>query len=118
MLAGFRREPTPLRSVRPRPGWGGRAKIENSSWPHPRKFGLKRFLVVKEGPGGKWGGLFLGYLLGKNIGGEIALISFRLTWDGCRALRATPSCKRLRRSGRQLSWGLGPAASIGLGAGV
>ena len=29
------------------------------------------------------GGLFLGYLLGKNIGGEIALISFRLTWDGC-----------------------------------
>src|SRR5262249_57865084 len=30
--------------------------------------------------------LFLGYLLGKNIGGEIALISFRLTWDGCSSL--------------------------------
>jgi hypothetical protein len=28
----------------------------------------------------------LGYLLGKNIGGEIALISFRLTWDGCSSL--------------------------------
>ena len=28
----------------------------------------------------------MGYLLGKNIGGEIALISFRLTWDGCSSL--------------------------------
>src|SRR5262249_14286996 len=31
--------------------------------------------------GRKGGGLFLGYLLGKNIGGRIALISFHLTWD-------------------------------------
>src|SRR6516165_4200713 len=43
------------------PRGGGRAKIENSSRRHPRKFGLKRFLAVK------WGGLFLGYLLGKNF---------------------------------------------------
>src|SRR5262249_9193431 len=27
---------------------------------------------------GKWGGLFLGYLLGKNIRGVVVLISFRL----------------------------------------
>jgi len=37
----------------------------------------------EEGPGGEVGRLFWGNLLGKNIGGEIALISFRLTWDGC-----------------------------------
>jgi len=30
------------------------------------------------GSEGEVGGLFLGYLLGKNIGGVIALISFRL----------------------------------------
>jgi hypothetical protein len=28
----------------------------------------------------------LGYLLGKNIGGVVVLISFRLTWDGCSSL--------------------------------
>jgi len=39
-----------------------------------------------EGPNGEWGGLFSGYLLGKNIGGVVVLISFRLTWDGCSSL--------------------------------
>jgi hypothetical protein len=68
------------------PGAGARAKIDNSSRRHPRKFGLKRFLAVRKVLAGKWGSLFLGYLLGKNIGGEIALISFRLTWDGCSRL--------------------------------
>src|SRR5262252_3383912 len=33
--------------VRDAPRWGGRAKIENSSRRHPRKFGLKRFLAVR-----------------------------------------------------------------------
>ena len=28
----------------------------------------------------------MGYLLGKNIGGVVVLISFRLTWDGCSSL--------------------------------
>src|SRR5215813_13660659 len=46
---------------------GGRAKIENSSRRHPRKLGVKRFLVVKEVLARKWGSLFLGYLLGKNF---------------------------------------------------
>jgi hypothetical protein len=46
---------------------GGRAKIENSSRRHPRKFGQKRFLAVRKSWRGKWGGLFLGYLLGKNF---------------------------------------------------
>src|SRR6516225_8845976 len=45
---------------------GGRAKIENSSRRHPRKFGQKRFLAVRRSWRGKWGGLFLGYLLGRN----------------------------------------------------
>src|SRR5262245_61966885 len=49
------------------PPGGGRAKIENSSRRHPRKFGLKRFLAVRRSWRGKWGGLFLGYLLGKNF---------------------------------------------------
>src|SRR6516164_671215 len=49
------------------PRGGGRAKIENSSRRHPRKFGQKRFLAVRRSWRGKWGGLFLGYLLGKNF---------------------------------------------------
>src|SRR5215475_6931276 len=49
--------------VSERPLGGGRAKIENSSRRHPRKFGQKRFLVLREVLAGKWGGLFLGYLL-------------------------------------------------------
>src|SRR5215813_1769298 len=53
------------RREREAPG-GGRAKIENSSRRHPRKFGQKRFLAVRRSWRGKWGGLFLGYLLGKN----------------------------------------------------
>ena len=52
---------------------GGRGKIENSSRPHPRKSGQKRFLVVRRSWRGKWGGLFLGYLLGKNFRGVIAI---------------------------------------------
>src|SRR5215475_4575483 len=72
--------------VRDAPRWGGRGKIENSSRRHPRKFGLKRFLAVRKVLAGKWGSLFLGYLLGKNIGGVVVLISFRLTWDACSSL--------------------------------
>jgi len=36
------------------PPGGGRARFENSSKPHPRKFGLKRFPAVR-GPGGEVG---------------------------------------------------------------
>src|SRR6516165_10523119 len=45
---------------------GGRAKIENSSRRHPRKFGLKRFLVVRRSWRGNGVAFFLGYLPGKN----------------------------------------------------
>src|SRR5262245_47087389 len=69
-----------------RPPRGGLFNFKLSSWPHPRKFGLKRFLTVRKVLAGRWGSLFLGYLLGKHIGGEIAPISFRLTWDGCSSL--------------------------------
>src|SRR5262249_40108055 len=74
------------------PGGEGARKLESSSRPHPRKFGLKRFLAVRKVLAGKWGSLFLGYLLGKNIGGEIALISFPLTWDGCSSLLPFGAC--------------------------
>ena len=49
------------------PPVGGLFGIKFSSRRHPRKFGQKRFLAVKEVLAGKWGGLFLGYLLGKNF---------------------------------------------------
>jgi hypothetical protein len=56
----------------------------------------------EEGAGGKWGGLFLGYLLGKNIGGVIALISYRLTWDGCSSLLPSEVCYPFgRKHGRR-----------------
>jgi putative tryptophan/tyrosine transport system substrate-binding protein len=42
----------------------------------------------EESPGGEVGGLFLGYLLGKNIGGVIAIMSFRL-----RGMDAAVSCR-------------------------
>ena len=48
-----------------------------------------RFETISESEqvlAGKWGSLFLGYLLGKNIGGVVVLISFRLTWDACSSL--------------------------------
>src|SRR5262249_59658381 len=75
-----------LMGVRCDPPGGGLFNFKLSSWPHPRKFGLKRFLTVRKVLAGRWGSLFLGYLLGKHIGGEIAPISFRLTWDGCSSL--------------------------------
>src|SRR6516162_6183944 len=49
------------------PRRGGLFGFRFSSRPHPRKFGVKRFLVLREVLAGKWGGLFLGYLLGKNF---------------------------------------------------
>jgi len=62
--------------VSERPLGGGRAKIENSSRPHPRKFGQKRFLAVRRSWREKWGGLFWATSLEKIFGGVIAIISF------------------------------------------
>ena len=59
------------------PRWGGRAKIENSFWPHPWKFGVKRFLALSEGLARKWGGLFLATSLEKIFGGVLAIMSFQ-----------------------------------------
>src|SRR5215475_9544005 len=69
-LSAGRRERRP-------PLGGGRAKFENSSRPHPRKFGLKRFLAVRRSWREKWGGLFWATSLEKIFGGVIAIISFR-----------------------------------------
>src|SRR6516164_4078161 len=69
---------------------GGRAKIENSSRPHPWKFGVKRFLVVREVLARKWGGLFWATSLEKIFGGVIAIISFRP--GGWMQQSAVPRC--------------------------
>src|SRR6516162_5703551 len=62
--------------VRSPPG-GGRAKIENSSRRHPRKFGQKRFLAVRRSWRGNGVACFCATSLEEIIGGVIAIISFR-----------------------------------------
>src|SRR5262249_2943801 len=62
--AGVRRRRQPRGWGGWTPRGGGRAKIENSSRRHPRKFGLKRFPVT--GPGEEVGWPVLSYLLWKN----------------------------------------------------
>jgi hypothetical protein len=51
------------------PRWGGRAKNQNSSWAHPRKFGLKRFLTVTRSWRGSRVACFWATSFGKIIGG-------------------------------------------------
>src|SRR5215475_7161864 len=53
------------RREREAPG-GGRAKIENSSRRHPRKFGLKRFLAVRRSWRGNGVARFWATSFGKN----------------------------------------------------
>src|SRR5262249_601003 len=60
-----------------RPLGGGRAKIENSSRPHPRKSGQKRFLAVRRSWRGNGVACFWATSLEKIFGGVIAIISFR-----------------------------------------
>src|SRR5262249_19088016 len=62
--------------VSERPLGGGRAKIENSSRRHPRKFGQKRFLAVTRSWRGN-GVAYFGYLLEKIIGGVTAIVAYR-----------------------------------------
>ena len=60
------------------PPGGVRAKIENSSRRHPRKLGVKRFLVVREVAGAISGvACFWATSLEKIIGDVIAIIPFR-----------------------------------------
>src|SRR6516225_1709285 len=77
--------------VRAPRGGGGRAKIENSSRRHPRKFGLKRFLAVREVAGAVSGvACFWATSLEKIFGGVIAIISFRP--GGWMQQSAVPRC--------------------------
>ena len=70
---------------------GGRAKTENSSRRHPRKFGVKRFLVVREVAGAVSGvALFWATSLEKIFGGGLAIISFRP--GGWMQQSAVPRC--------------------------
>src|SRR5215472_641415 len=60
------------------PGGGGLFGFKFSSRPHPRKFGVKRFLVVREVAGAVSGVARFGPPPGEKIfGGVIAIISFR-----------------------------------------
>jgi hypothetical protein len=60
------------------PPVGGLFGFEFSSRPHPRKLGVKRFLVVREVAGAVSGvACFWATSLEKIIGGVIAIISFR-----------------------------------------
>jgi hypothetical protein len=59
------------------PRGGGRAKIENSSKPHPRKFGQKRFLAVRRSWRGNGVACFWATSLEEIIGGVTAIVSYR-----------------------------------------
>src|SRR5262245_34257987 len=65
---------------------GGLFDFKFSSRPHPRKFGQKRFLAVRRSWRGNGVACFWATSLEKIFGGVIAIISFRLTWDGCSRL--------------------------------
>ena len=66
-------------------------KIANSSRPHPRKFGVNRFLVVREVAGAVSGvACFWATSLEKIFGGVIAIISFRS--GGWMQQSAVPRC--------------------------
>src|SRR5262245_17549776 len=93
--------------VRDAPRWGGRGKIENSSRCHPRKYGVNYFWSSREVAGEEVGWPVLGYLLGKNIGGEI-----NVGWmqqSSCRSEACYPSG---RKHGR--SWAVKPREFITL----
>ena len=72
--------------MRSAPGVEGTFRIQIFIQPPSPEIWSETISGSEEGPGGKWGGLFLGHLLGRNIGGVIVLILFRLTWDGCSSL--------------------------------
>jgi hypothetical protein len=83
--------------VSERPLGGGRAKIENSSRPHPPEIWRKTISGGEEVLAGKWGGLFLGYLLGKNYRrrdrGHLVPPK-RMDAAGCRTEVCYPFCRK------------------------
>src|SRR6516162_4406324 len=95
--------------VRSPPG-GGRAKIENSSRRHPRKFGQKRFLAVRKSWRGNGVACFCATSLEEIIGGVIA-ISYPFGREHGRhravkrrefiALLGDDACDRFSASGRR-----------------
>ena len=73
------------------PPWGGgRAKIENSSRRHPRKFGQKRFLAVWRSWWGNGVACFWATSLEEIIGGVTAIVSYRA--GGWIQQSAVPRC--------------------------
>src|SRR6516164_6462137 len=80
---------------------GGRAKIENSSRRHPRKFGQKRFLAVRRSWRGNGVACFWATSLEEIFGGVIAIISFRP--GGWMQQSGVPRCAILSGEPREAS---------------
>src|SRR5262249_19770578 len=78
---GRRREPRGAHALCP--GVGGTFRIQIFILTPSPEIWSETVSGGEEVLAGKWGSLFLGYLLGKNIGGGVLVISFRLTWGGC-----------------------------------
>src|SRR5215468_6162961 len=75
--------------LRVHPPVGGLFNFKFSSRPHPRKFGVRRFLAVRGVAGAVSGVACFGLPpLEKIIGG--ALISFRLTWEDAAVMDLMP----------------------------
>src|SRR5262249_6290862 len=69
---------------------GPRKACRPDDFEHPWKFGVKRFLALREGLARKWGGLFWATPLEKIFGGVAAIISFRP--GGWMQQSAVPKC--------------------------
>src|SRR5262249_44509021 len=78
------------RRERERPLGGGRAKIQNSSRRHPRKFGQKRFLAVRRSWRGNGGTCFWATSLEEIVGRRDRDLSFRP--GGWMQQSAVPRC--------------------------
>src|SRR6516225_8381598 len=77
---------------------GGRAKIENSPRPHPRKFGQKRFLAVRRSWRGNGVACFWATSLEKIFGGTTTLAAAKGRLIRCTVPGSTPNCLAMTRT--------------------
>src|SRR5262249_16305155 len=75
-----------LRQAGPLPGVGRAREIQKFIKASSPEIWSETISGSEKVLAGEVGWPVLGYLLGKNMGGGIAIISFRLAWDGCSSL--------------------------------